>query len=72
MNKVLKLALCIVPLLMPLTALTAEVSEAELRSDCEEEGSAEGLSGADLKEYIADCIAEFSDADMSSNIKVDE
>ena len=56
------------------TQLAAEnnAHATELASDCKSEGAAVGITGDDLQEYIEECILDFEETTMHTNIKPPE
>jgi hypothetical protein len=43
--------------------------ERQIRTDCQTEGQAEGLSGKDLEEFIARCVEELRSAKLINVVK---
>ncbi len=41
-----------------------------LRDDCRAEGEAMGMQKAQLDRYIAECVADFEEAEMANSIKL--
>ena len=41
------------------TLANAKQADDQLRADCREEGQAVGMQGAELEQFIRDCMAEF-------------
>ena len=51
-------------------ALAAETdAERQVRTDCQAEGQAAGLTGPDLEEFIESCIEELMGAELINVVK---
>ncbi|HHJ21214.1 MAG TPA: hypothetical protein ENJ84_15525 [Gammaproteobacteria bacterium] len=68
-------------LIIFLLALTSGMAQADAKADtpapgiaadCKSEGEASGMQGRDLQTYIEECISDFEDTTMSTNIKLSE
>lgn len=46
--------------------LAASAEQEQVRADCLVEGEAVGLSGADLNEFVAQCVAELQSVVLSN------
>jgi len=60
-------------ILLCLTAFVTfadETDDRQLLEDCRLEGSAAGLRGAALADYISECVEDFKSTEISTNVQL--